>query len=305
MRLLLTGADGQLGRALTPQLAQRGDVEATTLLGVEGTRVLDLADAGSLRAALDEVSPDLIFNAAAYTAVDRAESEPELAHAINATAPGVMAAWAADHGAGLVHFSTDYVFDGRKGAPYVEDDPTAPLNQYGASKLAGEQAVAASGCRHVILRTSWVYASQGENFVLKMLELARDRDVLNVVSDQVGRPTWAGNLARYALAAVDAGIMDDTEPGARLLHAADAGAQSWFEFARLVFETAASLSLLEATPDVREVGSDAFPTVARRPASSVLGTGRLRKRVGVDPMPVRDALRQCLQELAIEPATAS
>ena len=300
MRLLLTGADGQLGRALAPRLAERGEVIPTTLMGVDDTRALDLSDRNALRTLLDELRPDLIFNAAAYTAVDRAESEPALAHAINAEAPGVMADWAAAHGAGLVHFSTDYVFDGRKGAPYVEGDATAPLNVYGASKLEGERAVAASGCRQVTLRTSWVYASRGENFVLKMLELARDRESLNVVSDQVGRPTWAGNLARYALATVDAGLLDDPSPEAALLHAADAGAQSWFEFARLVFETAVSLGLLETAPDVREVGSDAFPTVARRPASSVLGTGRLRQRVGVDPEPVRDALHRCLKELTTQ-----
>jgi dTDP-4-dehydrorhamnose reductase len=300
MRLLLTGADGQLGRALAPLLGRRGEVIPTTLLGVDGTLVLDLSDRNALRVMLDEHRPDLIFNAAAYTAVDRAESEPELAHAINAEAPGLMADWAAKHGAGLVHFSTDYVFDGRKGAPYVEDDATAPLNVYGASKLKGERAVQASGCRQVTLRTSWVYASRGENFVLKMLELARDRESLNVVSDQVGRPTWSGNLARYALAAVDAGLLDDPSPEANLVHAADAGAQSWFEFARLIFETAVSLALLESAPDVREVGSDAFPTVARRPASSVLGTGRLRRRVGVDPEPVRDALHRCLKELTTQ-----
>ena len=303
MRLLLTGADGQLGRALASRLAQRGDVVATTLQGVDGTRALDLSDTNALAALLDDVGPDLIFNAAAYTAVDRAESEPELAHAINAEAPRVLARWAATRNAGLVHFSTDYVFDGRKGAPYVEDDATAPLNVYGASKLAGERAVAAAGCRQVTLRTSWVYASRGENFVLKMLELARDRDSINVVSDQVGRPTWAGNLAEYALAAVDAGFLDDSSPEASLLHAADAGAQSWFEFARLIFETAVSLSLLDSAPTVREVGSDAFPTVARRPASSVLGTGRLRQRVGLDPKPVRESLQHCLNELTTQRAT--
>jgi dTDP-4-dehydrorhamnose reductase len=300
MRLLLTGADGQLGRALAPLLAERGEVIPTTLLGVDDTLALDLSDGNALRAMLDEHRPDLIFNAAAYTAVDRAESEPELARAINAEAPGFMANWAAVHGAGLVHFSTDYVFDGRKGAPYVEGDAPSPLNVYGVSKLEGERAVDASGCRQVTLRTSWVYASRGENFVLKMLELARERDSLNVVSDQVGRPTWAGNLARYALAAVDAGLLDDSSPEANLLHAADAGAQSWFEFARLIFETAVSLSLLDTAPEVREVGSDAFPTVARRPASSVLGTGLLRHRVGVDPEPVRDALYRCLKELTTQ-----
>jgi dTDP-4-dehydrorhamnose reductase len=300
MRLLLTGADGQLGRALAPLLRARGTVISTTLLGIDGTLALDLSDRNALQAMLDEQRPDLIFNAAAYTAVDRAESEPALARAINAEAPALMANWAVARGAGLVHFSTDYVFDGRKGAPYVEDDATAPLNVYGASKLAGEDAVQASGCRQVTLRTSWVYASRGENFVLKMLELARDHESLNVVSDQVGRPTWAGNLARYALAAVDAGLLDDPSPEANLVHAADSGAQSWFEFARLIFETAVSLSLLESAPNVREVGSDAFPTVARRPASSILGTGRLRQRVGVDPEPVRDALHRCLKELTTQ-----
>ena len=300
MRLLLTGADGQLGRALAPRLAERGDVFGTTLLGVEGTRSLDLSDSAALRATLEELRPTLIFNAAAYTAVDRAESEPELARAINAAAPGVMADWAAANDAALVHFSTDYVFDGRKGAPYIESDATSPLNVYGESKLEGERAVAASGCRQVTLRTSWVYASRGENFVLKMLELARDRESLNVVSDQVGRPTWADNLARYAIAAVDAGLLDDPSPESSLLHAADAGAHSWFEFARLIFETAVSLSLLDSAPTLREVGSDAFPTVARRPASSVLGTGRLRQRVGVDPVPVRDSLCRCLKELTTQ-----
>jgi dTDP-4-dehydrorhamnose reductase len=297
MRLLLTGADGQLGRALEPLLAERGEVVATTLEGVDNTLALDLTDAAAVNAMLEDVRPQLIFNAAAYTAVDRAESEPQLAGAINAEAPGIMATWARAHDAGLVHFSTDYVFDGRKGAPYVESDATLPLNVYGASKLAGERAVAASGCRQVTLRTSWVYASRGDNFVLKMLDLARNRDSLQVVSDQVGRPTWAGNLARYALAAVDAGLLEDSSPETAVLHAADAGAQSWFEFARLIFETAVALSLLEAAPEVREVGTDAFPTVARRPASSVLGTGRLRQRVGVDPEPVRDSLYRCLKEL--------
>lgn len=282
-------------------MSGRGELLCTTIAGVDDSEVLDLSDQDAIAGLLERFQPDLIFNAAAYTAVDRAESEPDLARAINATAPETLANYANGRGAGLVHFSTDYVFDGRKGAPYLETDPAAPLNVYGETKLEGEQALAASGCRHVVLRTSWVYASHGQNFVLKMLELARERDELAIVSDQVGRPTWAANLARYAVAAVDAGLLDDPhfgdDSGARLLHASDAGAMSWFEFARLIFDTAQSLGLLESIPELREVGSDAFPTVAKRPASSVLGTGRLRSRVGVDPTSVKDSLKHCLGEL--------
>ncbi len=297
MRLLLTGANGQLGRELRPLLQQRGDLLCTTRDGEGGDAALDLGRPDTVAPLLEDFRPDLVFNAAAYTAVDRAESEPERAFRVNAESPGVMAGWAAAHGAALVHFSTDYVFDGRKASPYLEPDPVAPLNVYGESKLEGERAVAASACRSVVLRTSWVYASHGRNFVLRMLELARERDTLDVVSDQVGRPTWAANLARYALAAVDAGVPDDPDPKDRLLHAADAGACSWFEFSRLIFDTAQSLGLLTDVPRLREVGSDAFPTLARRPASSVLGTGRLRHRVGLEPVAVKASLAQCLGEL--------
>jgi dTDP-4-dehydrorhamnose reductase len=301
MRILLTGADGQLGRELRSRLAGHNELVCTTLDGAEDTESLDLSSEASLRSTLERLAPELIFNAAAYTAVDLAESEPELAHAVNAAAPGQMAAWAAQHGAGLVHVSTDYVFDGRKGAPYLESDEPEPINRYGVSKLAGERAVAASGCRHLILRTSWVYASHGRNFLLKMLELARERETISVVSDQVGRPTWAANLARYAITAVDAGLLDDSgtdgAPAGNLLHAADAGAMSWFEFARLIFDSAVGLGLLDSAPTLREVGTDAFPTAARRPASSVLGTGRLRQRLGIEPATVRDSVTECLLEL--------
>jgi dTDP-4-dehydrorhamnose reductase len=297
MRILLTGADGQLGRELLPLLDGRGELLTTTLDGAGADRALDLADADGLTTLLHDYRPSLIFNAAAYTAVDKAESEPDLAQRVNGTAPEIMSAWAADAGSALVHFSTDYVFDGRKASPYLETDQVHPINRYGVTKLAGEQAVQASGCRYLILRTSWVYASHGQNFVLKMLELARTRDQLSVVSDQVGRPTWAANLARYALAAVDGGVLDDPQPETHLMHAADAGAYSWFEFSRLIFETAVSLGLLERMPEVREVGSDAFPSIAQRPASSVLGTGLLRRRLGLDPAPVKESVAACLGEL--------
>lgn len=295
MRILLTGADGQLGREARPLLEAQGEVLCTTLEGVANSEALDFGDPSALDDLLKRFEPDLIFNAAAYTAVDHAEDDSELAHLINGDAPARLARWAAKQSAGLVHFSTDYVFDGRKGSPYVETDPVAPINVYGQSKLAGERAIQDSGCHHVILRTSWVYASHGSNFVLKMLELARDRDQLSIVSDQVGRPTWAANLARYGLAAWSSGALEDTTVS--LVHASDAGAMSWFEFARLIFENAQALELIEMSPKLREVGTDAFPTRARRPASSVLGTGLLRERVGCDPVPVRESLRACLAEL--------
>jgi len=297
MRILLTGADGQLGSELRPLLAGRGEVLATTMDGAGADQALNLADAAALLRLLRDYQPSLIINAAAYTAVDRAESEPELAHRVNGQAPGLLADWAAEADAALVHFSTDYVFDGRKASPYLETDQVHPINRYGETKLAGERAIQASGCRHVILRTSWVYASHGQNFVLKMLELARTRDELSVVSDQVGRPTWAANLARYALAAVDAGLLDEPGQEGHLLHAADSGAYSWFEFSRLIFDTALSLGLLDRVPEVREVGSDAFPSVAQRPASSVLGTGLLRRRLALDPAPVKESVAACLGEL--------
>ncbi len=297
MRILLTGGNGQLGRELRSLLGGRGEVLCTTRDGTGADAALDLADAPAIRATLGGFAPELIINAAAYTAVDRAESEPELVQRINGEAPGELAAWAARTDAGLVHFSTDYVFDGRKASPYLEGDAVAPLNVYGRSKLAGEQAIRAAGCRHVVLRTSWVYASHGHNFVLTMLDLARQREELAVVSDQVGRPTWAANLARYALAAVDAGLLDEPGPDRGILHAADFGTMSWFEFSRLIFDTALSQGLLEKAPRLRETGTDAFPTEARRPASSVLGTGLLRRRLALDPVPVKTALAHCLGEL--------
>lgn len=297
MRILLTGADGQLGRELRPLLEGRGQLLTTTRLGSDTDRALDLSDADAIMHVLHDYKPTLIVNAAAYTAVDKAESEPDLAQLVNGRGPQLLAEWAAEADAALVHFSTDYVFDGRKASPYLETDQVNPINRYGETKLSGERAVQAAGCRYLILRTSWVYASHGQNFLLKMLELARTRDELAVVSDQVGRPTWAGNLARYAIAAVDQGLLEETGSEARVLHAADAGAYSWFEFSRLIFETAVGLGLLDRAPEVREVGSDAFPSVARRPASSVLGTGLLRRRLGLDPMPVKDAVAACLGEL--------
>jgi dTDP-4-dehydrorhamnose reductase len=196
VNILLTGKNGQVGWELQRTLQPVGKVAAFSHAG------LDLADAAAIRSKLDEVRPDVIVNAAAYTAVDKAESEPELAHEVNAVAPALLAQEAARRGALLIHYSTDYVYDGAKAAPYVESDKTNPLGAYGRSKLAGEEGIRASGCDHLIFRTSWVYAARGANFLRTILRLAAEREELRIVMDQIGAPTWARLIAEAtALAA--------------------------------------------------------------------------------------------------------
>ena len=206
MKILVTGATGQVGEALLSSMAPLGKVEAACRSGVrpDGTaaHALDLADLHGLVALLDQVMPDVVVNAAAYTAVDKAEQEESVATAINGIAPGVLARWCAAHGALLVHYSTDYVFPGNATQPYREGDPTGPVGAYGRSKLAGEQAVLASGCQAIVLRTAWVYGPRGGNFLLKMLRLGEARDQLAVVSDQRGAPTTARLIANATAGAV-------------------------------------------------------------------------------------------------------
>lgn len=256
MKVLLTGRTGQVGSALESVLA--GDLVATE------RSTLNLADSGAIRRVVREVKPDAIVNAAAYTAVDRAESERELAMAINAAAPGALAEEARRLGALLVHYSTDYVFDGEKREPYVEDDAPNPLNAYGASKLAGEQAILASGCRYLILRTSWVYGPRGGNFMLTILRAARERPELRVVDDQVGAPT-----SSLAIARATAQLLR-TPGAAGLYHLSAAGKTSWCGFARAILERAAI-----ATPVVPIRSAD-YPSPARRPRNSLLDNSRLR-----------------------------
>lgn len=273
-----------------------------------GWTFLDLADGASLDRVLEDQDPDLVVNAGAYTAVDRAEDEPELAHAVNADAPARLGAWANSRDRAVLHFSTDYVFAGDGDRPWREDDPTGPLSVYGASKLAGEQALAASGCRHLVLRSAWIYAAHGNNFVLKMLELARAGRALAVVGDQVGSPTWTGNLARYAVAAIRAGWLDRPAAGLagaaparrNVYHAADSGTVSWYAFADLLFDEAVRLGLLPKRPELREIGSAEFPQRARRPSWSVLDSSALLRDLGVEQGELRASLRACLEELVSE-----
>jgi dTDP-4-dehydrorhamnose reductase len=273
LKVLLTGANGQVGWELRKTLAPLGEVAAF------GHAELDLFDTAGLRVAMRAANPDVIVNAAAYTAVDKAESERDAAFAVNALAPGILAEEARKSGALLVHYSTDYVFDGEKPAPYVEEDAPNPLNVYGASKLAGERAIAASGCRHLILRTSWVYGPRGGNFMRTMLRLARERRELRVVDDQVGAPT-----SSLAIARATAQVL---RPGAHgTYHLSAAGHTSWCGFARAILARAGI-----ATP-VTAIRTAEYPTPARRPRNSRLDCARLRADFGLTLAPWEEQLAE-------------
>jgi dTDP-4-dehydrorhamnose reductase len=281
LKILLLGRNGQVGWELERALAPLGELTAL------GRANLDLADVPPLVARVRALQPEVIVNAAAYTAVDKAESERETAFAVNATAPRVLAEEAKRIGALLVHYSTDYVFDGAKASPYVEEDPTNPLNVYGASKLAGERAITASGCRHLIFRTSWVYGPRGANFMLTMLRLARERPELRVVDDQVGAPTSSSAIARATAAALERALRS---PGlAGLYHLAASGETTWCGFARAILAQAGL-----AAPVV-PIRSEEYPTPARRPRNSRLDCSRLRATFGVTLAPWQEGLREAMQ----------
>ena len=283
MRILLAGAGGQLGATLKAALAPVGDVASFD------HAALDLADAEALARVCRDVAPEVIVNSAAYTAVDRAESEPALAHAVNARAPEVLAGEARRLGALLVHYSTDYVFDGAKRTPYVETDPVAPLGAYGASKLAGELAIAASGCAHLILRTGWVYAPHGRNFLMTMLRLAETKEELRVVDDQRGAPTSCALLARETARLL---ALPQARSARGLYHLTAGGDVSWCGFARAIFEHRARGG--HPVPRVTGISTSEYPTVARRPAYSVLGNAQLAADFGWRQPPWEEGLDEAL-----------
>lgn len=297
MRILLIGANGQLGQALHGALGRLGTVVAATrggqLPGGGPAERADLAEPGRLPALLGRVAPDLVVNAAAYTAVDRAEDEPALAHRVNAEAPGVLSRACAAAGIGLVHFSTDYVFDGTQHRPWRELDPTGPLNVYGASKLAGEVAVREGGAAHKIFRLCWVYGPAGGNFLLTMLRLARGRDHLRVVDDQHGTPTAA---PRIAAAVTEALRLAPGRSGT--WHLAAGGECSWHGFAAAIFEGALARGLLDRAPELEAVSTSGYPTRARRPAWSVLDTSAFARDFGLRLGHWREGLDEVLDQLA-------
>ena len=296
-RVLITGAQGQLGRALIASFAGRAEVTACD------RAMLDLSNSESIRAKIREAAPEVILNAGAYTAVDKAESEPDLAMAINGRAPGVLAEEARRSGALLVHYSTDYVFDGSKDGPWVEDDPTNPLSVYGATKLAGEQAIQNAGGRFLIFRTSWVYGPEGKNFVLTMLRFGRERDTLNVVDDQVGAPTTAAELAR-ATHKIVTGIIENkfgsADELAGIYHMTCSGSVSWCGFARAIFDRASGL-LDGKVPTVNQIATSDYPTPAKRPHNSVLSNDKLHRRFGVRLAPWETALDEVMGAISAQP----
>lgn len=291
MRILLLGANGQVGWELVRTLSPLGEIVTTARTGGAGLH-LDTSDLRQLRGTLDAVAPDVIVNATAYTAVDKAESEPERAMLLNGEVPAVLGDWAAGRGATVVHYSTDYVFDGTKAGPYIETDATNPVSAYGRSKLAGDRALIDSGCAAIILRVSWVYGLRGHNFLLTMRRLMKERDTLKIVDDQVGAPTWSRAIAQ-ATSLVLARLPAD--PAARMdlrgiYHLAPQGTTSWFGFATRIRESLGLDCTLQPIP-----GSE-YPTPAARPANSCLDSGKLAQVFGLRLPVWHQDLRLCLDD---------
>ena len=300
MKIFLLGKNGQVGLELQRAMAPLGEVIAC------GRNESDLEDLSGLSHLVRSVQPDVIVNAAAYTAVDRAESEPARAMRVNAEAVEVLAAETKRSEGLLVHYSTDYVFDGRKDGSYVETDEPSPLNVYGASKLAGERAISASGCRHLIFRTSWVYAARGANFIHTMLRLGRERDAIKVVADQTGAPTSAeliADVTAKALTGLDGRAPEaagaaTAVPLSGLYHLAAAGATSWHGYAQSVVREALRLGIeLRVTPDrITQISSAEYRTPAVRPRNSRLDTGKLRSALGIAMPPWEQHVKRLLAD---------
>jgi dTDP-4-dehydrorhamnose reductase len=301
-RILLTGKNGQVGWELQRTLVTLGEVIALDRRG------LDLADPDSIRRVVREHKPNLIVNAAAYTAVDKAEEEPDLAMAINGIAPGIFAEEARRLNAAVIHYSTDYVFDGNKNGPYTEDDAPNPLNVYGRTKLVGEQAIQAVGASHLIFRTSWVYSTRGKNFLLTILRLAKERDELRIVNDQIGAPTWSRMIAE-STAQILAQLISPTAYPTSVIeisgiyHLTAGGQTSWYGFAKIVLEVLLSFSVNaspmqhQALPKLIPIATTEYPMPARRPAYSVMSNDKLYRAFGLAIQEWEDSLRLCMKNM--------
>ena len=293
MRILLLGKNGQVGWELQSTLAPLGELIAVDLPEV------DFLELKALDTFTREANPDLIVNAAAFTAVDQAESESEVAMRVNGEAPGVLAEIAYERGIGLVHFSTDYVFDGTKGEPYTEDDQPNPLSVYGASKLAGDRAIQDSGCTHLILRTSWVYGARGKNFFLTMLRLAREREEIRVVDDQIGCPTWSRSIAKATGEILMRGFLAeedrigwDVEIPSGVYNYSSSGLTSWYGFAEEILRTDPE-SHEHVVKMLEPISTEAFGAAAPRPVNSELSKDKLGTVFGIQPERWREQLQDC------------
>jgi dTDP-4-dehydrorhamnose reductase len=294
-RILIVGAYGQVGRELQRSFSDAGDIT------VRDRDTVDLAEPDQVRAMVRSAAPDIILNASAYTAVDRAEAEPEVANAVNAQAPGILAEEALRTDALLVHYSTDYVFDGSKTSPWVETDKPNPLNVYGKSKLAGEEAIRNVGGKYLIFRTSWVYGPHGSNFLLTMLRLGRERESLKIVDDQVGGPTTSVELAdatRTIVSGILAGQFGEVSNWSGLYHMTCGGTVSWCGFARAIFARADAL-LDGKMPVISPILSSEYLTAAKRPQNSVLSNEKLRARFGIRLASWESALGEVVRRLTM------
>jgi dTDP-4-dehydrorhamnose reductase len=301
MRILLTGTQGQVGGALLPLLQTRGTVIAPNEIE------FDLTKLDALAARLEELKPDFIINPAAYTAVDKAEDEIGPATLINAEAPAVIARWAAANKVPLVHFSTDYVYDGSGNRAWREDDPTGPLSVYGRTKLAGEEAIRRAGGPHLVVRTAWVYAAKGANFMRTMIRLARERESLRVVADQWGTPTTARTIAASLTQIIDQGFADLPATFARagsLVHLTNSGSTSWHGFASAIVEGLRTRGVVLKAAEVVPITTADYPTKAVRPANSRLDLSRLADTYGIAPAPWEDALAVELDTFLAEDFTS-
>jgi dTDP-4-dehydrorhamnose reductase len=288
MKWLITGCNGQLGKSLQYELAK---IDSAEIIAFDSTQ-LDITDEAAIKAAFTLHKPDVVINAAAYTAVDKAESEIDLAEAINVSGPKYLASACEANGVWFVHVSTDYVFDGKSQIAYREDDLVSPASVYGRTKLQGEQAVAAVCKKYFIVRTAWVFSEYGNNFVKTMLRLGRERDSLGVVADQIGCPTYAGDIAKSLIELVERGRADKAEPG--IYHYAGDLAVSWWAFTREIHAQALSLGLLDKLPELKAITTSDYPTPAARPVFSVLDTSKIFN-LGIAPSDWRLGLCKVLE----------
>lgn len=293
MKILLTGSHGQVGWELARTLLPLGDV-----IAVDRSQA-DLADPDGLRRVIEKLSPDVVVNPAAYTAVDKAETDRETAFLVNAEAPRVLAEEAARNSALLIHYSTDYVFDGTKNAPYTEDDATHPLNVYGQSKLAGEQAIQATGADHLILRTSWVYAARGQNFLRTILRLAAEREELNIVADQIGSPTWARLIAEATAHIVRQALLERQQGNfsSGIYNLTSTGETSWHGFAQAIVEIARQQGQPLKNRAIHPIPTTDYPVPAKRPLYSRLSMDRLERRFGLKMPSWDSALKLCMGDM--------